>query len=415
MNTKNKVFFERRQKVIKLAKYSLMALAFMLVMALFLWPYAVKQKNFLESMMTQNYFGSSGSAKIDMTKVQFFSTDSNGNPFTVHASKVLEVDTQSAVVRLDRPNGEMAFDNGVKLYMTSPYAFLHQRTENLIFEKEVKVVSDNGYVANVSGVTLNYKQRTARSSQNVSVRGEKGSITSEGFYFFDAGESLNFYGKTNAVITGNKNHSDIHIYSSKTMFLRKQDKSIRAIQHASLSDKTYKLLADDIKVYFEQTEKGKYQPVRMEAFGNVFFETPTTQMRGQKAFVNLKEEVGILEEDASVKERTNTLFGEKITAFLKTDEEGKQHLKHVEAEENVRIKTLSDEVFGDKAVYTVATEQSVITGNVKIIHNGVEMKGEKATTNMKTGISTLEGNSSGQNGRIRGTFFPTILKEESKK
>ena len=45
------------------------------------------------------------------------------------------------------------------------------------------------------------------------------------------------------------------------------------------------------------------------------------------------------------------------------------------------------------------------------------MKGEKATTNMKTGISTLQGStdSSGQNGRIRGTFFPTILKEEKNK
>lgn len=415
MNPKNKVFFERRQKIIKLAKCGLMVLAFTLVTALFLWPYAVKQKNFLESMITQTYFGSSDSAKIDMTKVQFFSADRKGNPFTVNASKVLEVDTKEGIVRLDRPNGEMAFENGVKLYMTSPYALLYQKTELLVFDKEVKFVSDNGYVAEVSDVTLNYKLRTAKSAQEVSVRGEKGRLTSEGFYLFDAGDSLNFYGKSHAVINGEKERTDIHIRSSKTMELRKKDKSIRAFQKASIQDDTYKLTADDIKIYFETDERGKYQPARIDAFGDVFLETPTTQLRGKKAFVNLKEGVGILEEKASVKEGENTLFGEKITAFLKTDTEGKRHLKHVEAEENVHIKTLSDEVFGDKAVYTVATEQSTITGNVKIIHNGAQMTGEKATTNMKTGVSTLEGNSSGQNGRIRGTFFPTILKEEAKK
>lgn len=415
MNTKNKVFFKRRQKVIKVVKYSLMALAFALVIALFLWPYAVKQKNFLESMITQNYFGSSNSAKIDMTKVQFFSADKKGNPFTINASKVLEVDSKEGIVRLDRPNGEMAFDNGIKLYMTSPFAFLHQKTESLVFDEEVKIVSDNGYVASISGVTLNYKLRTAKSAQKISIRGEKGNIVADGFYIFDEGNSLNFYGKSNAVITGNEKHSDVHIYSSKTMEFRKKDKSIRAVQQASLNDKTYTLTGDDIKIYFEENTDGKYQPVRMEAFGNVFLQTPTTQMHGEKAFINLKEGVGILEEKASIKEGNNTLFGEKITAFLKTDKTGKQQLTHVEAQENVHIKTLSDEVFGDKATYTVSTEQSIIIGNVKIVHNGAEMKGEKATTNMKTGVSTLEGDSSGQKGRIRGTFFPTILKEESKK
>ena len=539
MSGQDKNFFARRQKIIGCVKCILTMSAFAVVLALFLWPYAVKQKNFLDSMIKQNYFGSSSASKIDMTKVQFFSEDKKGNPFTVTAVKVQEVDPEEGVVRLERPNGEMAFRSGVKMYSSSPYALLYQKNDLLIFEREVKSVTDDGYVAEMSAVTLNYKTKTAKSSKPIRINGPKLSIDAKGFYLFGDGDNLNLLGQSCVVAKDEKKSTEIK--AQKQIQLRQKERTLKAVSKASLNDGERQVFAEEIKIFFTEDEQGKYHLVKLEAKGKVhlitpdeemwgeecvydiltgqnrfagnfrmirgeielkgdkidldmkegkgiltgnafmkkktdtlsaetitaFFEkdakgnyqllrmdaeegvhikTPSseifgdrathfmaqeksrvegnvrilhrdTEMKSTRADINTKEGKGVLTGNAVVKKEANTLEGEKITAYFEKDAGEKYQLIRVDADDRVHIKTISDEVFGDRATYLVSKEESTVTGNVRILHHGAEMTGEKATTNMKTGISTLQGetDSSGQKGRIRGTFFPDKLKEGKKK
>ncbi len=78
-------------------------------------------------------------------------------------------------------------------------------------------------------------------------------------------------------------------------------------------------------------------------------------------------------------------------------------LQKVEAFGNVSVRTATETVTGDRAVYTPDTGIARLGGNVRITRGQNQLNGAEAEVNLKTGISRLI---SGSAGRVHGLVVP---------
>jgi lipopolysaccharide export system protein LptA len=78
-------------------------------------------------------------------------------------------------------------------------------------------------------------------------------------------------------------------------------------------------------------------------------------------------------------------------------------LDHVEAFDNVSVRTQTDIVTGDRAIYVPDTGIARLGGHVRITRGENQIDGAEAIVNMKTGVATLL---SGEDGRVSGLVVP---------
>ena len=78
-------------------------------------------------------------------------------------------------------------------------------------------------------------------------------------------------------------------------------------------------------------------------------------------------------------------------------------LKKVDAFGNVEVRTTTDTVRGDKAVYVPDTGIARVLGHVRITRGENQLNGAEADVNLKTNISTLL---AGTHGRVEGLVVP---------
>ncbi len=78
-------------------------------------------------------------------------------------------------------------------------------------------------------------------------------------------------------------------------------------------------------------------------------------------------------------------------------------LDHVEAFNNVSVRTQTEIVTGDRGVYVPDTGIARLGGHVRITRGPNQVNGNEAVVNMKTGIATLL---SGGGGRVSGLVMP---------
>jgi lipopolysaccharide export system protein LptA len=129
--------------------------------------------------------------------------------------------------------------------------------------------------------------------------------------------------------------------------------------------------------------------------------------------------------NAKVVRPKDTLSADRLTAYFKDDarQQPQQstaasvqggNLDRLEAEGNVVIKTPTETVYGKKGIYKAASNTAEISGSVKIERGPNILEGERAEVDLNTNVSRLFG-SKGEQGRVRGVFFPGSEKKENVK
>jgi lipopolysaccharide export system protein LptA len=81
-------------------------------------------------------------------------------------------------------------------------------------------------------------------------------------------------------------------------------------------------------------------------------------------------------------------------------------LTRVEASGNVYFVTPDQTIRGDRAVYTFATDEVVVTGDVILTQGQNVLTGGRLVYNTRTESARMEGGASSSGGRIRGVFYP---------
>jgi len=81
-------------------------------------------------------------------------------------------------------------------------------------------------------------------------------------------------------------------------------------------------------------------------------------------------------------------------------------LTRVEASGNVYFVTPDQTIRGDRAVYTFATDEVVLTGDVILTQGQNVLTGGRLVYNTRTEAARMEGGAGANGGRIRGVFYP---------
>ena len=108
--------------------------------------------------------------------------------------------------------------------------------------------------------------------------------------------------------------------------------------------------------------------------------------------VSLRGRVEIIQGD-------NRLRSEAMTAYR--DAQGQ--ITRVEARGTVYFVTPTQSMRGDRAVYTLANGELVVTGNVILNQGKNVLTGGRLTYNLRTEQAQMAG---GSNGRVQGVFYP---------
>ena len=81
-------------------------------------------------------------------------------------------------------------------------------------------------------------------------------------------------------------------------------------------------------------------------------------------------------------------------------------LTRVEASGNVYFVTPDQTIRGEGAVYTFATDEVVVTGDVILTQGQNVLTGGRLVYNTRTESARMEGGAGSNGGRIRGVFYP---------
>jgi len=104
---------------------------------------------------------------------------------------------------------------------------------------------------------------------------------------------------------------------------------------------------------------------------------------------------------AEVVQGANRLRADSINGTIVSGD-----LTRVEASGNVYFVTPDQTIRGDRAVYTFANDEVVVTGDVILTQGQNVLTGGRLVYNTRTESARMEGGAGSSGGRIRGVFFP---------
>ena len=120
---------------------------------------------------------------------------------------------------------------------------------------------------------------------------------------------------------------------------------------------------------------------------------------------------------AHLKKGQDDIWANTLTANMTRGNDGKLSLKSAKANGNVKITTAEEVLTGNNGIYNLGNETATITGKVTITRGENKLNGEKATLNLKTGVSKMfaakKSGAGSENSRVRGIFYPGSAPKQS--
>ncbi len=186
--------------------------------------------------------------------------------------------------------------------------------------------------------------------------------------------------------------------------------------------------ADELTAFYREGAAGQAQEIhRLEAVGNVVVQDGATESTGDAAVYDLvartvritgrqvrltdpamviiasqslefqeKGNLAIALGNATAVEQDRRLRADRLTAYLTKAGSGdsagaRSRVDHINATGNVLLSTPTEIIRADEGVYTVAAEQALLCGQVKISRGNSQLNGECAEVDLKNGRSLLKG------------------------
>ena len=233
--------------------------------------------------------------------------------------------------------------------------------------------------------------------------------------------------------------SDIHITAEKQVEWHQKENKIVAVGDAVATKDAMNVRADRLIGYYagrDTDTRGKSSITRMQGEGNVKLHSPRADGFGDKLDYDLiKDEAVLTGKPAKIKtdkevitardkityypseqkavalgnveaidKDNNKVYSDKMIAFFIKDVQNSQNLTldKVELYDHVKIVTPDTVVTSDKGLYRPRTGKVYLYENIVINQQGNILRGDKAETDLNTGISKLL--SSSKNGRVKGVF-----------
>ncbi len=432
-------------------KRSLPVFAFLLASVMIVWP-ALNEQNdkFATAAPSVKNIKNSNS---DMDSVRFFSQDKEQNPITVTAAMVREMDKGRQIISLTEPRAKYIMSDGVVLTGVTPYGLAFQKEKYLYFEERVDSQTDTGYIADSEKVVCDYNAGTIGSEQDVFIKGPAGMLKGNGFFVKDKGNYLYFKGHTATLIFHHEkpieaiaaldfdkqksylseNKQNIYITSENGLILNQSDKTVTALKNVDVYQDKNHLEAQSLILNYDKGANRKTEVRRITAREKVIATFPQQKATGNELIVyrandeiisirdtlaryieNETQSIGQIVElngNAVLKEKNNTIQADKIYAIY--DVNG--NMQRVVAIGNMSATNGMQRIHGHYGIYTPETKIVSVHENVSLHEKESVLKGEYATLNLKTGISSLGASKqSASGGRVHGQIIPNDFESDKK-
>jgi len=289
-----------------------------LLLSLLVWPQLQKKSDFFSDGLKDSVSPELSKATIDMQKVQFYSEDEKGQPFTITSDKILEIDPKQRLVQLDLPDGEMTLNSGVKIFSKAPFAWFYQETDIVFFKDKVYLETDNGYVADSSAVIVDYKNQKAYSDKDIAIRGLKADLDATGFYMRQNGQEIDFKGPAKAVLKQEPRNQQVVITADNGFEVRQKTQTITAFKNVLADDGQNQVFSDEMTAYFRSLGGNRYELKSIQAKSNVKIITPTETITGNDVFYDLVKEKAFITGNVSVERNEGLMHGDRAVIDMKT-------------------------------------------------------------------------------------------------
>lgn len=309
---------QKHHRFVHIMRILLPILAGGLLLSLLIWPQLMKKADFVSDVLKSSVAPLNSKAQIDMKKVQFYSEDDKGQPFTLTSDKILEVNPEKRLVQMDNPYGEMTLNSGVKIFSDSPVALFYQDSEVVYFKKDLHFKTDNGYTATSSDVVVDYKNQLAYSNAPIYIRGEKADLDATAFYMRQNGEEIDFKGFAKVILKDPEQNKNVVITADRAFEIRQKTQTITAFENVLADDGTNKVYSDEMTAYFTQVSKNKYKLKSVQAQKNVKIVTKTETVTGNDAFYDLNKKKAFITGDVVVQRAEGEMMGDRAVIDMQT-------------------------------------------------------------------------------------------------
>jgi len=237
----------------------------------------------------------------------------------------------------------------------------------------------------------------------------------------------------------------LEITADKSLEWDRNNKVFKAHENAIAEQGDVSIAADTLEAYYREEEGNSMALYKMLAIGNVKITSNDSVAYGDNAEYDIDNEKAVMtgkdlkmvSEDQTLTADENfeyyvtegrlvangdativrpkaegsgkdTLKAQKISAFLKDNEDGKRVLEKMTAEGGVTITTPTETLTGNKGNYVASRNIAEITGDVTIQRGPNKLQGERATVNLTTNVSRMYGSAGNGSAvkRVRGVFYP---------
>ncbi len=425
-------------------KRSLPVFAFLLASVMIVWP-ALNEQNDKFAMIAPTA-KSLKDSNSDMESVRFFSKDKEQNPITVTAQTVREMEKNRQIISLVEPRAKYVMSDGVVLTGITPYGLAFQKEKYLYFEERVDSQTNTGYIGESEKVVCDYNAGTIGSEQDIFIKGPAGMLRANGFFVKDKGNYLHFKGhaatlmfhqqqpinvvemldfdKQRSYLSQDK--QNIYLTSENGLIINQVEKTVTALKNVDVYQDNNHLESQLLVLNYIKNEQGKTEIQRVTARENVVADLAAQKATGHELIVyrapaeiatviqtlapylgdDLQSVGQVIELNgkAVITESANTIRADKIYAVY--DASGSE-MQKVIALGNMSATNGVQRIYGNYGIYTPATKIISVHEKVSLHEKESVLKGEYATLNLKTGISSLSAPKQGETGgRVRGQIIP---------
>jgi lipopolysaccharide export system protein LptC len=135
-----------------------------------------------------------------LTEAHYQGVDAAGRPYTVTASKVLQVGPERT--NLEAPKADMQLPSGEWMMVQARRGVFEQKANRLDLSGEVTLYRDDGTVLTTEAASLDLRANAAAGNEMVHAEGPFGVLDAQGFTVLDRGAVIQFTGPARIVLNG---------------------------------------------------------------------------------------------------------------------------------------------------------------------------------------------------------------------
>lgn len=188
----------RYSRFVGLMRVLLPGLAVALLGVLLAWPKLSGRDESAELALGD--LKGSGAERPSMINPRYFGTDSSDQPYVVTADLARALDREATAVALDAPTAKIALRSGAEVSLGAKTGTYRQGEQTIDLVGGVVLNDACGYAMRTEEARIDLAESGASGSAPVQGEGPFGTLEAEGFAMTDKGRTINFTGRSHAVL-----------------------------------------------------------------------------------------------------------------------------------------------------------------------------------------------------------------------